>query len=127
MANLKTTRPCVQSLGKFCLFVCMGLMPLLNLFPKQSLVFTCLQCKSLENTVGKGETACNEQFLLFQKSCLFVWRTFCYFHQIQNYCLQTLSVQKSLKFVVWEIFNDFKPSTLYQTILTFNNLEKESL
>ena len=30
-----------------------------------SLVFTCLQYKSFENTVGKGETARNEQFLLF--------------------------------------------------------------
>ena len=34
-------------------------------FPKQPLVFTCLQYKSFENTVGKGETAHNEQFLLF--------------------------------------------------------------
>ena len=29
-------------------------------FPKQALVFTCLQYKSLENTVGKGEIARNE-------------------------------------------------------------------
>ena len=34
-------------------------------FPKQALVFTCLQYKSYENTVGKGEIAHNEQFLLF--------------------------------------------------------------
>ena len=34
-------------------------------FPKQALVFTCLQDKSFENTVGKGEIAHNEQFLLF--------------------------------------------------------------
>ena len=34
-------------------------------FPKQALVFTCLQYKSFENTVGKGEIAHNEQFLLF--------------------------------------------------------------
>ena len=34
-------------------------------FPKQALVFTCLQYKSFENTVGKGEIARNEQFLLF--------------------------------------------------------------
>ena len=26
-------------------------------FPKQALVFTCLQCESFENTVGKGEIA----------------------------------------------------------------------
>ena len=34
-------------------------------FPKQALVFMCLQYKSFENTVGKGEIARNEQFLLF--------------------------------------------------------------
>ena len=28
-------------------------------FPKQALVFICLQCKSFENTVGKGEIARN--------------------------------------------------------------------
>ena len=33
-------------------------LPDLNqLFPKQALVFTCLQYKSSENTVGKGEIA----------------------------------------------------------------------
>ena len=32
---------------------------------KQALVFTCLYYKSFENTVGKGEIARNEQFLLF--------------------------------------------------------------
>ena len=34
-------------------------------FPKQALLFTCLQYKSFENTVGKGEIACNGQSLLF--------------------------------------------------------------
>ena len=33
-------------------------------FPKQVLVFTCLQYKSLK-TLGKEEIAYNEQFLLF--------------------------------------------------------------
>ena len=32
-------------------------------FPKQAHVFTCLQYKSLENNVRKGEIANNEQFL----------------------------------------------------------------
>ena len=27
-------------------------------FPKQALVFTCLQYKAFENTFGKGEIAC---------------------------------------------------------------------
>ena len=34
-------------------------------FPKQALVFTCLQYTFFENAVGKGEIANTEQFLLF--------------------------------------------------------------
>ena len=37
---------------------------------KQALVFTCLQHKSFENTVEKGESARNEQFLLFPQCFL---------------------------------------------------------
>ena len=74
----------------------------LKLFPKQVLVFTCLQNKSFENTVRKGEIACNEQFLLFPQCFLPFRRTFFHFHQIQNCRLQTLSVWKSLKLVVRE-------------------------
>ena len=70
-------------------------------FPKQALAFTCLQYKSFENTVGKGEIAHNEQFLLFPLCFLPVWITSYHFHQ-KNCCLQTLSVWKGLKFVVWE-------------------------
>ena len=36
-------------------------------FPKQTLVFMCLQYKSLENIVGKREIARNEQILLFRQ------------------------------------------------------------
>ena len=42
-------------------------------FPKQALVFTCLQCRSFENTVGK--------FLLFPQCFLPFWRTLQHFHQ----------------------------------------------
>ena len=66
------------------------------------LVFMCLYHKPFENTVGKGEIAHNEQFLLFPRCFLPVWMTFCHFHQIQNCHLQTLLVWKSLKFVVRE-------------------------
>ena len=34
-------------------------------FPNKPWAFTCLLYKSFENTVGKGEIALNEQFLLF--------------------------------------------------------------
>ena len=53
-----------------------------ELFPKQALVFTCLQYKSFENTVGKGEIARDEQFLLFPQCFLPVWRFLCHFHHI---------------------------------------------
>ena len=43
--------------------------------PKQALAFTCLQYRSFENTVGKGEIAHNEQFLLFPQCFLPLWRT----------------------------------------------------
>ena len=53
---------------------------ILTSFPKQALVFTCLQYKSFEITVGKGETARNEQFLLFPQRSLLFWRPLCLFH-----------------------------------------------
>ena len=43
-------------------------------------VFTFLQYKSFGNTVGKGEIARNEQFLLFPQCFLPVLKTFCHFH-----------------------------------------------
>ena len=55
----------------------------------------------LKNTVSKGEIARNEQFLLFPQCFLPVWIAFSLFRQIWNCLLQTLSVWKSLKFVVW--------------------------
>ena len=45
---------------------------------------------------------CYEQFLLFPQGFLPVWRTFSQYYQIWNRGLQTLSVWRSLKFVLWE-------------------------
>ena len=62
-----------------------------NPFPNKPW-FSCVCSTSLfENTAGKGEIACNEQFLLFPQCFLPIWKTFFYFHQIQNYRLQTFS------------------------------------
>ena len=68
----------------------------------------------LENTVGKGKLLVTSKFSFFH-CFLPAWRTFCHFHQIENCYLQTLSVLKSLKFVVWERVNSFpnKPWFLY--------------
>ena len=37
---------------------------------------------SFKNTVGKGEIAHNEQFLLFPQCFLQVWRTYCHFNEV---------------------------------------------
>ena len=39
-------------------------------------------CSTFENTVGKGEIAHNEQFLLYPQCFLPIWRTFCHCDQI---------------------------------------------
>ena len=61
---------------------------------KQPLVFTCLQYKSFESTVGKGGIARNEQFLLFPHSVLYPFgelSAICHFHHNGNSGLETLS------------------------------------
>ena len=73
----------------------------LNPFPNKPW-FSRVCSTGLLKTLGKGEIARNEQFLLFPQCFLSFWRTCCHFHQISNCSLQTLSVWKSLKFVVWE-------------------------
>ena len=55
-----------------------------------SLYFTCLQYKSFESSVEKGEIAHDVQFLLFPQSLLPSQITFHCFHQIQN-CTSTNS------------------------------------
>ena len=50
--------------------------------PTQRHLLTPLGNKPFENTVGKGEIARNEQFLLFPQCVLPVWITFCHFRQI---------------------------------------------
>ena len=54
-------------------------MALCLAFPKQALVFTCLQYKSFENTVGKGKLLITSNFF-FSLHFLPIWITFCHFH-----------------------------------------------
>ena len=58
--------------------------------------------QAFENTMGKGEIARNEQFLLFPQCFHPIWISLCHFRQIWNCRLQTLSVWKSVKFLVWK-------------------------
>ena len=67
-----------------------------------SRILTCLQYKSFENTVGKGEIARNEQFLLCPQCFLPIWRRVFFFF-FRKCRLQIPSVWNSLKFVVWEM------------------------
>ena len=55
--------------------------------------------------MGKGEIACNKQFLLFPQCFLPVWRSVYHFHQTSSRRLQTISVWKSLELVIWERVN----------------------
>ena len=70
--------------------------------PKQARVFTCLQLKSSENNVGKGETARFTSNFSFSTVFSNRLENFCHFHQVLNCRLQTLRVWKSLKFVILE-------------------------
>ena len=67
-----------------------------------------------------GWLSCNEQFLFFPQCFLSFWMTLCYFCQIWNCRLQTVSVWKSLKFVVWERINIMIPCN----IMFFHNVFK---
>ena len=73
----------------------------INPFPNNPWFLCVCFYVSFENTVGKGEIACNKQFLLFPQCFLPLWITFCHF-QTWNCRLQSLWVWKSLKFDVWE-------------------------
>ena len=54
---------------------------IINPFPHNNLL-TSVGNKPFENTVGKGEIACNKQFLLFPQCFLAVWIYCCHFRQI---------------------------------------------
>ena len=82
----------------------LNVYPYLNPFPNEPwFLRDCIT--RLLKTLGKGEIARNEQFLLFKKCFLLFWRNFGHFHQIENCRLLNLSVWKSLKFVVLERVN----------------------
>ena len=49
--------------------------------PNKPWFLMCLQYKSFENTVGKGEIAHNEHFLRFPQRFLPVQTIFCHFHK----------------------------------------------
>ena len=74
-----------------------------NPFPNKPGFFTCLQNKSFENTEGKEEIACNEQFLLFPafSTCLENFLPFSSTSELSF--ANSFSLEES-KYVVWERF-----------------------
>ena len=81
--------------------------------PKQAIVSTCLEYKSFENMLGKGETAHHGQFFLFPQSFVTFWITFHHFHYIKNCSLQTLSKLKLYKRVLlWRLSKEVDPIKL---------------
>ena len=64
-------------------------------FPKQALVFMCLQYKSFENTVGKGEIARNKQFLLFPQCFVPILKTICISLNLKLSSANSFSLEES--------------------------------
>ena len=77
-------------------------MNMFNPFPNKPW-FLCVCNTGLWKTLWEKEKLLVTSNFSFSHSVFLpVWRTSCYFHQIQDCRLQTISVWKSLKFVVWE-------------------------
>ena len=72
----------------------------INLLPNEPL-FSRLHYTSFVNTMGKGEIAHNDQFLLFLQCFLCFWSNFYHFKQIQSVVCQLFQFG-SLEIVAWE-------------------------
>ena len=73
----------------------------LSRFPNKPLFYVF---KSFENTVGNGEIARNEQFLLFPQCFPAFWRTFhlFFFSNLKLSSANSVSLKESTTIVVWE-------------------------
>ena len=76
-----------------------------NSFPNKPRFLRVCSTSLLKTLWEKEKLLVKEPFLLFPQCFLLVLRTFCNFNQVWNCRLQTLSVWKSLTFVVWERVN----------------------
>ena len=54
----------------------------INPFPNKRWFLSVCHTSLLKNTVGKGEIARNEQFLLFPQCFLPIWKTFSHLNRI---------------------------------------------
>ena len=68
-----------------------------------TLVFTYLQYKSFENTMGKGELTRYEQFLLFPLCFLLPFGgVSAFFFEFKIVVCKLLQDRKNINFVIWE-------------------------
>ena len=77
----------------------------LTLSQKSPVFFRVCSSSLLKTLWENGKLLIMSNFSFFPPCFLPVWKTFYHFYQIQNCRLQTLSVWKGLKFVVWERIN----------------------
>ena len=101
----------------FVLFCCVSFRFRFLLY-RDPLVCTCLQYKSFEN--AKKEKLLVMSNFFFSDSVFYLLENFLLFSSIQNSRLHTLSVWKSLKFVIWEIA---KPHSVFYMLLIGINLK----
>ena len=73
-----------------------------NPFPNKPWFLRVCSTSLLKTLWEKEKLIVTSNFSFSHSVFLPVWRTFCHFHQIQNCRQETISVWKSLKFVVWE-------------------------
>ena len=66
---------------------------------------TCLQYKSSENTLGKGEIACNEQFLLFLQCFLPSGELSDIFIKFEIVVCKLFQFEQVGNVVIWEMVN----------------------
>ena len=90
-------------------------------FPKQSLVLRVCSTSLLKTWWEKEQLLITSSFSFSHSVFYPFWRTFCHFYQTWNCRLQTPSVWKSLKFVVWERVKSqgYLPKTKVLILLVF--------
>ena len=86
-----------------------------NPFPNKPRFLRVCSTSLLKTLLEKEKLLIMSNFF-FSNSVFYQYGKFFYhFHQIQNCCLQTLSVWKSLKFVVWEWVKELTNHFTYQS------------
>ena len=76
----------------------------INPFPNKPRVLRVCNISLLKTLLEKEKLLKNKKFLLLPWFSLLIYRIFCHFHQIWNCHLHSLSVWKSLEFVVYAGF-----------------------